>query len=146
MSIHEPAGLLKRLRDHLPTRVRSLARRLRRRPRGPAVTSTAIVATERPLRYGRQLVSHLGRHATARWDEGSVHGRVEFGGDGDHAVLTCGADTLTMVLVAQPHAVAQLEHTLGAHLVRFGARDGLVVAWTRADGTPGTTQRPDDTP
>lgn len=130
----------------LPTRsqARSAVRRLRtfRRRRGPAVTSTAVVATDRPLRYGRQLVAHLGRHADGRWEEGSAHGSIEFGGGGDRADLTCGPDTLTMVLTAQPHALTNLEHVLGAHLARFGAKDGLVVAWTRADGTPGTTQPP----
>jgi hypothetical protein len=34
----------------------------------------------------------------------------------------------------------RLEDVVGRHLVRFGARDELVVRWTRADGAQGTVQ------
>ena len=31
-------------------------------------------------------------------------------------------------------AVERIERVVGTHLVRFGARDGLVVQWQRGDG------------
>ncbi len=36
--------------------------------------------------------------------------------------------------------VATYEDVVGRHLVRFGERDELSVAWTRSDGTTGSTQ------
>ncbi len=35
----------------------------------------------------------------------------------------------------------RLEGVLGRHLVKFGAKDELVCAWTRSDGTPGNEHR-----
>jgi hypothetical protein len=43
-------------------------------------TSTATVATDRPGRYGKQLVSHLTRRATGEWDEQAGTGWIQFTG------------------------------------------------------------------
>lgn len=108
-------------------------------PADPPV-SQAVVATNRPARYGKQLASHLGRRARAEWDERAERGTVAFGDSGDHAVLTCRPGELVMALSAAPEAVERLEDVLGRHLVRFGTRDELVVQWHRADGSVGSRQ------
>jgi hypothetical protein len=55
--------------------------------------------------------------------------------------LTAGSDALDIRLAARPDRVAAMEDVVGRHLVRFGTRDELVVQWSRADGTPDTSQR-----
>ena len=101
-------------------------------------SSTATVATDRAARYGKQLVSHLGRRATADWDEQTGTGWIDFGET--RAELTAGPDALDIRLSAAPDAVARMEDVVGRHLVRFGARDELTVQWVRADGSRGTRQ------
>jgi hypothetical protein len=100
--------------------------------------STATVGTDRAARYGKQLTSHLGRRATAEWDEQAGTGWIDFGET--RAELKAGADALDLQLWAEPDAVARMEDVVGRHLVRFGAKDELTVQWMRADGTPGTRQ------
>ena len=101
-------------------------------------SSTATVATDRAARYGKQLVSHLGRRATAEWDEQTGTGWVDFGES--RAELSARPEGLDIRLSAEPDALARMEDVVGRHLVRFGARDELTVQWVRADGTPGTRQ------
>jgi hypothetical protein len=93
--------------------------------------STALVATDRPARYGRQLVAHLGRHAVGAWDEGTDSGWIEFGTD--RATLTAVEGTLELRLSAGSGDLDRLEDVLARHLVRFGTRDELTVRWTRGD-------------
>jgi hypothetical protein len=100
--------------------------------------STADVATDRAARYGKQLASHMGRRATAEWDEQAGTGWIDFGET--RADLAAGAEVLHIRLSVAPDAVARMEDVVGRHLVRFGARDELVVQWVRADGTPGSRQ------
>ena len=101
--------------------------------------STAHVATDRAGRYGKQLVTHLSRRSAGAWDDESGAGWLDFGES--RAELTASSDALDIRLSATPDRVAAMEDVVGRHLVRFGARDELVVRWTRRDGTPGTTQR-----
>jgi uncharacterized protein len=100
--------------------------------------STARVATERAARYGKDLVSHLGRRVSAEWDEQAGTGWIDFGET--RAELFAGPDALDIRLSAEPDALARMEDVVGRHLVRFGARDELTVQWIRADGTRGTRQ------
>jgi hypothetical protein len=100
--------------------------------------STAHVGTDRAARYGKQLASHLGRRATAEWDEQGASGWIDFGET--RAELTADAEALHIRLTAAPDAVDRMEDVVGRHLVRFGAREELTVQWIRADGTPGTRQ------
>lgn len=101
-------------------------------------TSTATVATDRPGRYGKQLVSHLTRRAVGEWDDDAGTGSIEFGGG--RVTLTSADGALELALAAGPEEVARLEDVVGRHLVRFGTRDELVVRWSRSDGTPGSVQ------
>ena len=108
------------------------------------VTSVARVATDRPARYGKQLVSHLTRRLTGAWDADAGTGALTLGDAGDHADLTAEDGVLVLTLLSDPAQLDRWEDVLGRHLVRFGAKDELVATWTRSDGSPGTTQRVDD--
>ena len=95
------------------------------------MTSTARVPIERPQRYVKQLVTHLGRHRTARLlspDEGTVQWP-----DGACG-LSCEPGVLLLVVTADDaDALARVQDTVGRHLERFGARDGLRVRWSAAE-------------
>lgn len=110
-----------------------------------SVASEALVATDRGARYGKQLASHLGRRAVTEWDETGRRGTVLFSAGRGSAELVAEDSGLRMRISPGPEAgpdtVAELEDVLGRHLVRFGARDELVVSWTRVDGTAGSEQR-----
>jgi hypothetical protein len=93
--------------------------------------STALVATDRPARYGKQLVAHLSRRAVGTWDEDTDTGWIDFGTG--QATLTAVEGTLEIRLSAGDD-VDRLEDVLARHLVRFGTRDELTVQWTRTDG------------
>lgn len=97
-----------------------------------AVTSTAVVTTDRPGRYGKQLVAHLSRRAEGEWSDESATGWIDFGGG--RAVLASGAGVLNPRVHGAPEELARLEDVVGRHLARFGARDELVVRWVRQDG------------
>ncbi len=104
----------------------------------PAPSSTAHVPTPRAGRYAKQLVSHMTRKITGAWDEDMGAGHLDFG---DNRVsLTAEPGQLVLELSARAGDVERIEHVVGIHLARFGSRDGMVVAWRRADGTDGTTQ------
>ncbi|MFI0423455.1 DUF2218 domain-containing protein [Spongiactinospora sp. 9N601] len=101
-------------------------------------TSTATVATDRPGRYGKQLVNHLGRHQGGEWSEESDSGWIVLGAG--RTEVTCAEGALELRLDGDADEMAGLEDVVGRHLVRFGAKDELVVRWVRADSTPGTEQ------
>lgn len=91
--------------------------------------SRADVPTVTPERYAKQLVSHLGRKVpfvtdglTSTVQLGTATGRVVVG-DAVLTLLASGGD---------PADVERVEQVLGSHLVRFGARDELVVSWERS--------------
>lgn len=104
----------------------------------PPVVSVAEVRTDRPARYGKQLVSHLGRKAGGEWTEESETGWITLGSG--RADVSC-APGLLLLRVISPADPDRLEDVVGRHLVRFGTKDELVVEWTRDDGSAGTTQR-----
>jgi hypothetical protein len=100
-------------------------------------SSTATVVTDRAARYGKQFVSHLGRRASADWDEQAGTGWIDFGET--RAELSAWPDALDIQLWAEPDAVARMEDVVGRHLVRFGARgrtDGAMGARGRRAGHP----------
>lgn len=97
------------------------------------VRSHAVVQTNRPARYAKQLASHLGHKISVTEIEGGYRltfnrdGR--FGGYGDVVVCSVdGAERLILKVYAEtPERREGLEGVLGRHLERFGERDGLVV-------------------
>jgi hypothetical protein len=104
-----------------------------------STTSTADVATDRAARYGKQLVSHLGRRSSGEWNDDTGTGWIAL--DAARAELQALPHSLRIVLSAQPAECARFEDVVGRHLVRFGVRDELVVRWSRAEATPGTVQQ-----
>lgn len=101
--------------------------------------STAGVSTDRPARYGKQLVTHLSRRNGGGWSVAEEIGWVALG-DG-RADVSCAPGELRLRVEGAPADLDRLEDVVGRHLVRFGARDELVVTWVRDDGAPGTEQR-----
>jgi len=109
-------------------------------------TSTAEVATERAARYGKQLASHLGHRLETQWDDGAGSGTITFA-EGHCRVDATGTALLLRIgldATVQPDSVRtvldRMEDVVGRHLVRFGSRDELVVAWQRSDGSPASRQ------
>ncbi len=101
--------------------------------------TTARVATERPGRYGKQLVSHLSRRSVGEWDDEAGTGWIDLGGNRVSLHALEGSLDLAIETGDAAH-LDRLEDVVGRHLVRFGARDELLVRWTRADGSAGSVQ------
>lgn len=107
--------------------------------------SVARVPTQRPTRYGKQLVSHMGRKITASWDERASTGALAFDREGrvtGVVELSCEPEALVLRLRTDDEHLAGLEQVVGIHLARFGAKEAMAVSWVRQDGTEGTTQGP----
>ncbi|GAA2155396.1 DUF2218 domain-containing protein [Kitasatospora kazusensis] len=106
--------------------------------------SQARVATDRPARYGKQLAAHLGRKIEAAWSEEDGRGELTFRAGTGTLVAEPGALLLTVEGAAED--LPMLEDVVGRHLVRFGARDELVVEWQRDNGEPGLVHRNEEPP
>ena len=107
--------------------------------------SVATVPTERAGRYGKQLVSHMAHKITGFWDEEAGSGYLLFDREGPvlgRFDVIASPSVLRLELRTTPERAAHLEHVAGIHLARFGARDGLTIAWRRSDGSAGSTQGP----
>jgi hypothetical protein len=108
-----------------------------------AISSRASISTDRAVRYGKQLSAHLGHKRKTTWREDTHSGDIAF--DYGRATLSATSTRLELTIELEPSvvdadAVAQLaymEDVVGRHLARFGARNELVVAWVRSDGSPG---------
>lgn len=100
--------------------------------------SEALVRTDRPARYGKQLVAHLGRRNGGEWSDSEQRGWIQF--SSGRAELSCAEDGLLLAVQSDPDNLPQLEDVVGRHLVRFGNRDELHVRWSRGTGEPGTEQ------
>jgi hypothetical protein len=101
--------------------------------------STALVVTDRPARYGKQLVAHLGRRNGGEWSDAEERGFIVLGAG--RAEVSCTPGGLRLSVTAEGEDLPRLEDVVGRHLVRFGTRDELQVRWVRADGRPGTVQQ-----
>jgi hypothetical protein len=102
--------------------------------------SIGRMPTDRPSRYGKQIVSHLTRRASGQWSDETNAGAITFENGAAVAELACEPGALTIALHGIPDLIPKFEAVIGDHLVRFGVRDVLVVSWTRRDGSPGTVQ------
>lgn len=100
------------------------------------LTSSAVVATDAPARYAKQLLSHLGRKNTVEPLDGAPDGgRLVFAYG--TAELRPDAGSLRMDAAAPDlEGLAHVEDVLARHLERFGARAELAVRWERAAGEP----------
>jgi hypothetical protein len=93
--------------------------------------STAHLETDRPDRYIKQLVSHLGHKIDANvGDDGVGHVRMPSG-----AACTLTADVTGIAMHAQAPDEAELrrvEDVVGRHLLRFTKGEQLSRDWARA--------------
>lgn len=95
------------------------------------IESVAHVATARPERYLKQLVSHLGRNVDAEQSEDGQNGVLIF--SSGNCALSAEPGRLRMVARAEDvERLAAVEDVVARHLVRFGERDQLVVEWSAA--------------
>jgi hypothetical protein len=94
-------------------------------------TSRATVATDRPERYGKQLVSHLGRRNGGEWSAEQHSGWIDLATG--KASVGAGEGALLLEIRAPAEELPRLEEVIADHLVRFGERDELTVDWSRAD-------------
>jgi hypothetical protein len=94
-------------------------------------TSTAVVPTDVPSRYAKQLVEHLGRKNVVQEVPGSPHARrLVFA----YGIGVVRPETARLVLDASApddEALSRVEDVLSRHLERFGQRNELVVTWQR---------------
>lgn len=96
------------------------------------LVSTATVTTGRAPRYGKQLVSHLGRRLVGAWDEASASGSLDMGDGAAHVDLTSTPDALVIRIKAAEEDIDTYENVVKRHLERFGERDELRVEWVRS--------------
>ena len=93
--------------------------------------STAVVATDAPERYAKQLLAHLGRKNTVETIGGERQGgRLVFA----YGTATVRPEDNQLVLEAaaeDPDSLAHVEEVLARHLERFGAKRELAVTWQR---------------
>jgi uncharacterized protein len=86
--------------------------------------STAIVLTEAPDRYAKQLLAHLSRKPTVE-----LRAETLVFDYGTATVRSASGQLLLRAEAADPQSLARLEDVLARHLVRFGRRAELVVNW-----------------
>ncbi|GLW09745.1 hypothetical protein Misp01_48740 [Microtetraspora sp. NBRC 13810] len=91
-------------------------------------SSTAHVATDRPARYVRQLVSHMG-HRTTTEIAGDGRGTITL--SGGTCVLTPSGGHLDLIATAgDVEALAGVQEVITRHLLRFATQEELAVEWT----------------
>lgn len=92
--------------------------------------SRAVVATTRPDRYRRQLISHLGRRLKI-WEDEVGHW---FGFEEAHCCLSSQEDALVLTAAAaRAEELVRVQDVVGGHLERFGSKDSLTVTWLALD-------------
>jgi hypothetical protein len=94
-----------------------------------ALISRAEVPTDNAARYAKQLISHLGRKIEFTQDTPAAWTAVI----GQDRIRILVSDTALSLhaQASEEQTLARLEHALGSHLERFGARAGLSVRWHR---------------
>ncbi|GAB4052400.1 GNAT family N-acetyltransferase [Catellatospora paridis] len=88
--------------------------------------TTARVVTDRPHRYLKQLVSHMGRKVPTELHE--ERGSIRFS-LGSCLLVASTAHFDMIVKAGAADAVAAVEDTIAGHLLRFATKDELTVDW-----------------
>lgn len=106
--------------------------------------SSARVTTDRPGRYGKQLVSHFARKIDAEWDAEAERGNLSFSlaerGVFGEVTLVASEGTLLMhVEAADAENGHTVEKVVAVHLLRFGKKDELEVSWRERGEEPHST-------
>jgi hypothetical protein len=92
--------------------------------------SVAVVSTDASERYGKQLLSHLGRkvHTEPLPDRPAPAGRLLFA-YGVGTVLPMPGQLILRATAANQESLARVQDVLQRHLEKFGARRELTVTW-----------------
>lgn len=93
------------------------------------MTTTAFLETDRPERYIKQLVSHLGnRLETSVDDAGTATVRMP---NGSTCVLVPNETGIEMRANADDdESMARIQDVVGRHLIRFTKDEALTRDWT----------------
>ncbi|MGF1427631.1 DUF2218 domain-containing protein [Kitasatospora sp. LaBMicrA B282] len=89
--------------------------------------SIARVPTERPARYLKQLIAHLGHKATTTMT-GTARGTVTTGA-GSCALTATPLGLRLVATAADEESLARIQDVVARHLVRFAAQEELIVEW-----------------
>ncbi|MEN3310090.1 MAG: caffeoyl-CoA O-methyltransferase [Micromonosporaceae bacterium] len=94
-------------------------------------SAEATVTTERPDRYIKQLVSHLGHRLTTELaDDGTG---VIHRGEG-RCVLTVQSGAMRLTATAtDAEELAAVQDVVTRHLLRFASQEDLDITWTPLD-------------
>ena len=93
------------------------------------IESVANVKTDRPERYLKQLVSHLGRKVDSEQSDDGASGALTF--SSGSCVLTAEPGTLVLAVRAEDEErLAAVQDVVARHLVRFATQDELAVEWS----------------
>jgi hypothetical protein len=92
--------------------------------------SIAVVSTDASERYGKQLLSHLGRKVQTEPlpDRPAPAGRLLFA-YGVGTVLPMPGQLVLRATAANQESLARVQDVLQRHLEKFGARRELTVSW-----------------
>ena len=93
--------------------------------------SIAVVVTDAPERYAKQLLAHLGRKNTVETISGESEGGQLVFAYGTGTVRPEAGQLVLEAEAADEDSLAHVEDVLARHLERFGARRELVVTWER---------------
>ena len=93
-------------------------------------TSIAVVPTEAPERYAKQLLAHLGRKNTVEPVDGVPEGGRLLFTYGTGVVRPEDGRLVLEATAADDDSLARVQDVLGRHLERFGARRELTVHWS----------------
>jgi len=94
--------------------------------------SEARVATEKAGRYANRLCKHFAHKIRAAWTP--PEGLVEFPGLGTCRMTASPEELILRVEAPDAERLEKARRVVGAHLERFGKREGLAVGWADADG------------
>jgi uncharacterized protein len=96
------------------------------------LTSSAVVATDAPARYAKQLLSHLGRKNTVEPVDGDPEGGRLVFAYGTATLRPKPGELLVDAAAEDEEGLAHVEDVVQRHLERFGARAELKVDWDRS--------------
>jgi len=99
--------------------------------------SVAVVTTDASERYGKQLLSHLGRKVQTEPlpDRPAPAGRLLFA-YGVGTVLPLPGELILRATAADQESLARVQDVLQRHLEKFGARRELTVSWGPVEPSP----------
>ncbi|MFI7127915.1 DUF2218 domain-containing protein [Nonomuraea sp. NPDC050153] len=90
--------------------------------------ATAHVATDRPARYVKQLISHMGHKATAELT-GAGRGTITFR-HGTCSLTSTPQELVLIAAAADPGSLTGVQDVVTRHLLRFATQEELHIGWT----------------